>query len=215
MITVNRANKPQVLVDKADDWKKAIRTAKGAKALKLAVNKYQHDEIKDALVTMFSGKCAYCESQIRHIDYGHIEHFRPKGDARFRQLSVEWTNLLLACGICNGPENKGTKFPEAASDGPLVNPVDENPASHFTFEFDPVGQIAAVVPTTPRGITTERTLGLNRPALVKRRTRIVKMLLALAKMYKTDPDAKTLLDAAVLKEEEYSAFAIPIHQQAQ
>jgi 5-methylcytosine-specific restriction endonuclease McrA len=40
--------------------------------------KYRHKEVKNQLINMFDGKCAYCESHITHIDYGHIEHFKPK-----------------------------------------------------------------------------------------------------------------------------------------
>jgi len=58
------------------------------------------------------------ESEITHIDYGHIEHFKPKGTPAYYEFAVEWNNLLLACGRCNGAENKGAKSPLANKGGP-------------------------------------------------------------------------------------------------
>ena len=109
---------------------------------------------------MFHGKCAYCESKISHVDYGHIEHFKPK--SRFPDLTFEWTNLLLSCPICNGSEYKSDRFPLETEGGPLVNPCDELPAEHFEFVFDPVAKLATVIGKTARGQTTEAIVGLNR-----------------------------------------------------
>src|ERR1039458_5253125 len=128
MIRVTRTEKPALLADKEASWKKAIRLASNDAARKNAQDKYKHEGIKSALIEMFHGKCAYCESYITHIDYGHIEHFKPKSIPAYYELAVEWDNLLLAGGRCNGVENKGTKFPLADKDGPLVNPVKENPS---------------------------------------------------------------------------------------
>nr|WP_239015299.1 AAA family ATPase [Archangium violaceum] len=58
------------------------------------------------------GKCAFCESQLAHISYGDVEHFRPKAGWRQEEggplgrpgyywLAYEWTNLFLACTLCN------------------------------------------------------------------------------------------------------------------
>ena len=82
MIRVTRTKKPDVLTAKEMSWKKKIREASTDAARKAAQGKYQHVEVKKALVDMFHEKCAYCESAITHIDYGHIEHFRPKAGVR-------------------------------------------------------------------------------------------------------------------------------------
>ena len=106
MIRVKRGPKPQVLLEKEVVWKAKIGAASTPNAREKAQRRYQHKQIKEALTAMFHGKCAYCESAITHIDYGHIEHFRPKALTEFYELAVDWDNLLLACGRCNGPENK-------------------------------------------------------------------------------------------------------------
>jgi uncharacterized protein (TIGR02646 family) len=154
---------------------------------------------------MFHGKCAYCESKVTHVDYGHIEHYRPK--SLFPELTFEWDNLLLACGICNGAEHKGDRFPEAADGGPLLNPCEEEPAPHLRFSFDQRAGLASVYGRTGRGRTTERLLGLNRPELRKFRSRVIKKLAVLAQLAKTNPSAAALLAEAKQDDEPYAAFA--------
>jgi sarcosine oxidase delta subunit len=70
---------------------------------------YSEKEVRKALLEMFNGKCAYCESKITAIYNGDIEHFRPKGkinEAKLKfpgyfWLASEWENLLFACPFCN------------------------------------------------------------------------------------------------------------------
>jgi uncharacterized protein (TIGR02646 family) len=176
-----------------------------------AQNKYRHREIKEALVRLFHGKCAYCESHITHIDYGHIEHYRPKSGPQGRpDLCFEWPNLLLACGICNGSEYKGDRFPEAAQGGPIINPCEDDPSFHLEFRFDTRLGLASVYGTTQRGRTTESLLGLNRPALRKYRSLQIKKLAVLKQLAVTDPEACQLLDEAKRPTSEYSAFALAL-----
>lgn len=82
---------------------------------------YAADDVKEALIGMQYGKCAYCEARVIHISYGDVEHFRPK--AAFQQgettplekpgyywLAYDWLNLLLSCQICN-QRHKRNLFP--------------------------------------------------------------------------------------------------------
>ena len=207
MIRVARNKKPDVLAKKETNWKTTIREASTDAARKKAQEKYQHVDIKDRLVEMFHGKCAYCESAITHIDYGHIEHFKPKSTPTYHELAVEWNNLLLACGRCSGAENKGSKFPLENEDGPLINPVDEEPSHHFSFDFDLKLRLANVLGVSKRGETTRIILGLNRPELVKRRSDFVKKLWVIAGRYNEDDDARAIVDSATDSKEEYAAFA--------
>lgn len=207
MIRVTRSKKPDVLTEKEAGWKKNIRLASTESARKQAQDKYQHKDIKKALVDMFHGKCAYCESAINHVDYGHIEHFKPKGTPAYFELAVDWNNLLLACGRCNGAEHKGSKFPLEDEDGPLVNPVDEELSEHLRFDFDPHLKLANVLGISKRGETTRKILGLNRPELVKRRSNFVKKLWVIAGHYHEDVAARNIVDAATDPKEEYVAYA--------
>ena len=40
---------------------------------------YGAPDVKAAIVTAQHGKCAFCESKLKHVMFGDIEHYRPKG----------------------------------------------------------------------------------------------------------------------------------------
>lgn len=71
---------------------------------------YRHEQVKGALIELFKGKCAYCESKFLHVYSGDVEHFRPKGEITeaddpkkpgYYWLAADWDNLLLSCRNCN------------------------------------------------------------------------------------------------------------------
>ncbi|MBS1624363.1 MAG: hypothetical protein JST83_10110 [Bacteroidetes bacterium] len=71
---------------------------------------YSDPEVKESLIKLFKGKCAYCESTFLHVYSGDIEHFRPKGEIEeavpnkqpgYYWLAADWENLLLSCRNCN------------------------------------------------------------------------------------------------------------------
>jgi uncharacterized protein (TIGR02646 family) len=70
---------------------------------------YSDPVVKDALIKLFYGKCAYCESLFAHVYSGDVEHFRPKLEITeavnpkpgYYWLASEWNNLLLSCRNCN------------------------------------------------------------------------------------------------------------------
>jgi uncharacterized protein (TIGR02646 family) len=157
MIRVTRETEPTILIRKGPTWTAALLNATTREQERKAETKYRNKSIKNALIEMFQGKCAYCESKIVHIDYGHIEHFKPKSLAKFRHLTFTWTNLFLACARCNGPEYKGVRFPEAAEGGPPINPCDDIPEDHLEFVFDSKTRIATVTAKTERGRICEFT----------------------------------------------------------
>jgi uncharacterized protein (TIGR02646 family) len=208
VIKVKRLPKPEVLAKMAERWRESLHAAGTAAARKRAEAKYRHREVKDSLAEMFKGKCAYCESKITHVDYGNIEHFRPKRGPHGRpDLAFEWNNMLLACGVCNGAQHKSDQFPSANEGGPLVNPCEDDPEVHFDFHYDRVSRLASVYGTTSRGATTERILGLNRVALREYRSTRVRHLIALARFAGTDPEAAKLIEEAKQSVAEYAAFA--------
>ena len=94
---------------------------------------------REEIFAAFSGKCAYCESNISADQPGDVEHFRPKGGIvdendkpvylldkngnrisnpdgtsklhpGYYWLAYSWQNLLPSCAQCNRP-NKRTRFP--------------------------------------------------------------------------------------------------------
>jgi uncharacterized protein (TIGR02646 family) len=170
MISVNRTDAPKWLTRYAKRWTDELLAAielykqGGEKPSASLWNKYNKKYVKEALKGMFHDKCAYCESKITHIDYPHIEHYRPK--RKYPQYAFEWQNLLLACGICNGTAHKGDHFPLEDGDENkplLLNPCEDDPAQHLQFVK------ARVVSLSERGRQTCNLLGLNRDELFDRR----------------------------------------------
>jgi len=99
---------------------------------------YRHAEVKDLLVELFHGKCAYCEGTVSGGHDGDVEHFRPKGAVEvnghvvkpgYYWLAASWENLFLSCMHCNQKRKhrdggtvvltagKANKFPVADENG--------------------------------------------------------------------------------------------------
>ena len=89
-------------------------------------NKYSQKEIKKALIEETNGKCVYCESKILHISFGDIEHILPKSE--LAEKCFEWSNLTLACTICN---NRKRDFYDEQN--LLIDPYVDNPDEHFYY----------------------------------------------------------------------------------
>lgn len=133
MIKINRTGKPSVLQKKETIWVEKIKNASSADERHKAISKYRHPEIKAFLSEMFNGKCAFCESYIENVDYGDIEHFKPK--AKFPYEAVIWENLLLSCKKCNGAGQKGDEWPLESEGGLLINPCEEDPNDFFRLSL--------------------------------------------------------------------------------
>ncbi len=219
MIFVKRGKEPLVLKKNKAKWLLEYLTAlqdyklnpkkKNKEVVGSKENKYKQVEVKNALRTMFADKCAYCESYIGHVSYGHIEHFKPK--AKYHKQCFNWNNFLLACEMCNGSQYKSSKFPQKKENGPLVNPTRDNPETYFSFEYDPLTGTANVIGKNVRGNTTEKILGLNRMELIRHRSRIVRRIVYVAiKASKGDVDALQEMKSYINADEEYSAFSIEL-----
>lgn len=168
---------------------------------------YGHDEVKTALRAAQHDKCAFCESQVTHIAYGDIEHFRPKGGFCQRAadplsrpgyywLAYSWDNLLFACQLCN-QRHKKNEFPlanpakrarchrdDVSVERPMfVNPSSgEDPAASLSFREE--------VPfhKNKRGKETIRALGLKRtPLQEKRKERLDSLMMVFVVAYTLDP----------------------------
>jgi len=219
MIRIQRTPEPKVLTENKAHWKtnylvavSAYNTNKSAQNKRIkekAEGKYNYPQVKSALKYMCFGKCAYCESHIPHIGYGHIEHYKPK--SKYPALCFEWDNLLLGCEICNGKEYKSDKFPLANEGNPFINPCDEAPNDFF--EFDPATGTSNIIPKNRRGETTEKELGLNRPDLVIHRSQVVRKLAYFALLAKDgNEDALAELKRCMNNDQEYAAFARAFHR---
>ena len=91
-----------------------------------AVNKYQHEEIKEIVRKLFHGKCVFCEEMIETVTYAHIEHFYPK--SIYYEKTFEWENLFPACHKCNI-----AKGDFDTQKYPIVNPEIDTPEHYFIY----------------------------------------------------------------------------------
>lgn len=201
MIPLHKLARPQVLTDNAAAWTAVVvnKLAAGQKPTKTEKSRYNHPDVKAQLVAETSGKCAYCESKIRHVAPGDIEHAVPKSAEPSKWF--DWDNLTLGCSECN--RRKGTKA------GPFVDPYSDDPAHHLIF----LGSMVLPFNGSAKGINTEGELELNRADLFERRTERLRGLhkqLSLIPLV-ADPNAREVLKRDFLKElaadREYTAMA--------
>lgn len=223
MIPITRAGEPSTLIKNKSTWLAELLGAivifnsapdeTARKEINKKQGKYRNKEIKTTLSVMQDGKCAYCESKIKHVSYGCIEHFRPK--SKFPNLCFDWNNLFLACDICNNREHKSDKFPLPPEGGPYVNPATENPTQFFDFVYDPATTITAVIPRdgNTRASLTVTDFGLNRRDLQECRNTLIKLIAFIAvKAKENDEKALELMHEAVQSSSEYAAFARALAQ---
>lgn len=83
--------------------------------------------IKESLLQMSYGKCAYSEVRLEDGKYSEIEHFRCK--SKYPDLVVRWGNLLPSSKVCNG---KKGELDVAVT--PIVNPLIDEPRDHLYVE---------------------------------------------------------------------------------
>lgn len=123
-------------------------------------SRYSKDEVKEKLEELFHGKCAYCESDFRHVSPEDIEHWRPKGAViledgseqkpAYYWLAATWTNLLPSCPDCNrkrrqedvrDPSNaqsgKKNHFPVKNEDNRWTHPDQVNMNGEVPLLLDP------------------------------------------------------------------------------
>lgn len=189
MRKIKKAPKPQVLIDHAKEWTTEYCAClnAGNKPSDTVANRYNHPEIKSALEKETHEKCAYCESKIKHISYGDIEHILPKNKNARPDLYVEWTNLTLSCEQCNRSGKRIYYDPQL----PLVNPYADVPEEYLRD----IGPLVMPIPGNDRAVVTEKILKLNRPALVELRTEHIMMIEVLLQSWakEQNPTLKGLL----------------------
>jgi 5-methylcytosine-specific restriction endonuclease McrA len=167
MIKLYKCQKPTVLAENADMWTATVmaKIANGDSLNSTDDARYRHPAVKAALETETHGKCAYCESKLKHIHHADVEHIVPKSLAP--ELRYQWENLTLACEICN--QNKSNKDPKTEF---IIDPYVNDPSEHLTFFgtfLFPLG--------SKYGQNTKTLLDLNRvPLLVRRHDRLEKIM---------------------------------------
>jgi hypothetical protein len=182
MIRIHKGKEPDILARNKNEWTKQLlcHIANGDKVPSTLRDKYNHHEVKAALKDECNSKCMYCESNVSHVSYEHIEHIKPKAQNKYPELTFEWHNLGLACPRCN--INKGNIYDEFC---PFVNPYSDEPSS-FLFA---VGLFVYHKPNNARGELTEKQIDLNRPDLIERRKERIDMIRNLFDRYCSENNA--------------------------
>lgn len=187
MIKLEKGEEPTVLRANAQTWLVDLKNAIASGDKKDITNKtrkYNHQDIKDALIAETSGKCCYCESDVRAVSHGDIEHIYPKSlDV---EKTFEWDNLSFSCQLCN--QYKSNKDPLFNN---IIDPFNVNPKQYIMF----VGAFINSFGTT-EGRMTIHNLGLDRAPLFERRQEAFKgliLFLDLINGAKTEDDKKILI----------------------
>lgn len=169
----------------------------------LARGDYKHATNKGALKAASSDKCMYCESKISHIDFAHIEHYKPKADDKFPELEFVWDNLGYSCPKCNN--QKSDKF---HNDFPYIDPYHDEPDNYFYA----AGSWLFVKNGCERAELSIHDIGLNRAELLEKRfEKITEIQKAITACYRTRNVSLRALALEELKREadkdkEYSFF---------
>lgn len=143
MIKLELPQEPTKLTDKKGELtRRYVEASSNGKEIRVWAQPY----IKEALLKMTHGKCAYAEVKLGVN--GHrwdVEHFKCK--SKYEECVVEWGNLLPSCAFCN--TNKGDYDVEAGE--PIVHPVFDCPKDHlfmrngYLFAKDRMGEVTISV----------------------------------------------------------------------
>jgi uncharacterized protein (TIGR02646 family) len=244
MIRVHKpATPPEILASRGRDETERNRDAyerapaayeQGVAQFSFHDDIYGHPSVKEALKSAQYDKCCFCEAKISHISYGDVEHFRPKAGYRqhprdplgrpgYYWLAYDWSNLYLACQLCNQRFKRNT-FPlidpgsrccshqaDLALEAPLfIEPGGEaDPEEHIEF----LAEQPRARNDSARGRATIEALELQREQLRERRFDRYRMLATLQKVARLMPDepegqeANVILEDAVQSDAEYAAMA--------
>lgn len=177
MIPLSLAKEPPILTANREKWGEEYKAVQlsGVKP----PERYRRDDVKDALRGETHGKCAYCESNIEHISFAHIEHLIPK--SVMPELVCAWENLTLACEMCN--TFKGDYY---SAEAPLLNPYTDSVSEDLVF-YGPMA-----IDRSDRARLTISKLRLNRSALIFRRTEHLREILRILDLIAETTDNKAV-----------------------
>lgn len=99
---------------------------------------YSEPSVKEALSSLFGGKCAYCESRYATTQPMDVEHYRPKarvdgcaGHFGYYWLAADWNNLLPSCIDCNRVREQTVPVWGGGGEEPLLRPVCQGKGDRF------------------------------------------------------------------------------------
>ncbi len=165
-----KSPKPKAKPPKGAKKPKTAKTPKAANG-SFEFKAYKSEDVKLLLESLFSGKCAYCESFYSETAPVDIEHYRPKGAIEgepdhpgYWWLAMDWNNLLPSCIDCN---RKRKQITPKVTDNLLALVTDEHERRRATVmntgkkDTFPVTGPRAKDYSKPAELTAENALLLN------------------------------------------------------
>jgi uncharacterized protein (TIGR02646 family) len=189
MRNLRKLSIPSDLETNINEWTKEYleKCSTGEEISEALKSKYRDSRIKELLLRETNGKCAYCESKITHISFGDVEHIVPK--TKMPELTFLYSNLTLACSICNN--NKSSLHGDEES---IINPYSGNPEQKMFA----LGIILYAKSGSPDADNTITLLDLNRAGLLeKRREKVDKIVILIDRWFVMKPGA---IKDAILKQ---------------
>jgi uncharacterized protein (TIGR02646 family) len=204
----------------------------GERTFRFDTRIYRHKEVKEKLLEIQKKKCFLCESRVRHISYGDVEHFRPKAGycqsvedkiqkPGYYWLAYDWENLFFACQICNqrfkknlfplaNPSKRATSHDEDISrEKPLfINPAKENPENFISFR----GIMPFAIDGNLKGEITIENAGLKRSELIENRQELYDKVKALYNIAHGCPETPYKEKALKVLKKELQKCESPKHQ---
>ena len=118
-------------------------------ALFVDMPKNVKDDLRKSLVEEQGGLCCYCGGEIQADYTSVIEHLLPKGDARYKHLQLEYSNLLCSCDGGRAEREKKSKsekklYPSHCDNKKHDNKIDVSPLDadcEKQFAYDEEGNI--------------------------------------------------------------------------
>lgn len=162
MKNVRRPDRPSSLAKHGKSWTerlfKEIEKARGdiSKVPESFFSKYNAADVRTTLYNMYDALCCYCEERVGVVEYGNIEHRKPR--RKFPASTYDWHNMHLSCTTCN--TQKGDKYNKKYPilDAVLDNPIEE----HLEYKVSDSDGVYLSW-KTKRGETTVEHTELNRP----------------------------------------------------
>ena len=159
---IRKKDEPQDLVL----WKRKFKNMHNRFPSYFDLNKSENQSekriLKSSLIEEQGHICCYCCKPIS-TENSHIEHIRPKERDEYRELSLEYENLLASCqGYNDREENCGHSKENEFDEELFISPLDKDCESYF--EFSSRGKIKAV-DGNQRAVYTIDKLNLDTGAL--------------------------------------------------
>lgn len=152
-----RLDKPQILIDKQNDWtEKFIDSGKD----RPVGNQYNHISVKEKLRQISSGKCFYSEVKFAHISEAQIDHYLEIVEDKTK--TFEWENLYLAHKDCNQGKSTNKTIANVETLNPFLD-SDEEIEKHLFFEDNSIKSL------TDKGFKTIQKYNLDKDIFDKLR----------------------------------------------